>query len=97
MPSCLHSCLATSDTILPYWVMVTEAQVTVARESNPQRCFPVVSSQAYTMVVCVLKWLASTQMILSSFVLQEQSTRPWVCVFKLAAVRLGTSMTAVST
>lgn len=38
---------------LPYWVMVTEAQFSVARESNPQRCFPVVSSQAYSVVMCV--------------------------------------------
>jgi hypothetical protein len=79
--------------------MVTEAQFSVARESNPQRCFPVVSSQSYSIgfvCVCVLKWLASTQMILSPFLMQEQSTRLWVCVFKLAAVKLGTSMTAVS-
>jgi len=34
--------------------MVTEAQFSVARESNPQRCFPVVSSQSYSIVfVCV--------------------------------------------
>jgi len=28
-------------------------------------------------------------MILSPFLMQEQSTRLWVCVFKLAAVKLG--------
>ena len=34
-------------------MMVTEAQVTVARESNTQRCFPVVSRQAYSKGVCM--------------------------------------------
>ena len=74
--------------------MVTEAQVTVARENNPQRCFPVVSRQAYNkgvcmcvcVCVCLLKWLAGTQMILSRVLIQEQCTRLWVCMFKLAAV-----------
>ena len=42
---------------LPYWLMDIEAQVTVVRESNTQRCFPVVCSRL-TVCVClkVVAW-----------------------------------------
>jgi hypothetical protein len=78
--------------------MVTEAQVTVANESNPQRCFPVVSSHAYTMgVVCVCVssgWLAQSDLVTS--VNAGTKYKALGCVFKLEAVKLGTSITAVS-
>jgi hypothetical protein len=57
----------------------------------------IVCSQGYRMGLCVcLKWLHDAHMILSCFLMQEQRTRLWVCVFKWAAVKLATNRTAIS-